>query len=101
MENPGRTKLAQVQVKLKAEAEGDAKAKRMGKVVSWGSAAADVLLLIFARLPAASLARVSAVCTSWCGFAILFLLHTFSVSRTCEVFFEWFDFESIRGVSFW
>ncbi|KAG0558672.1 hypothetical protein KC19_10G045500 [Ceratodon purpureus] len=44
--------------------EAEAKAKRIGKV-SWGGAAADVLLHIFARLPAASLAHVSAVCTSW------------------------------------
>ena len=48
----------------RTEAEAKAKAKRIGKV-SWGGAAADVLLHIFARLPASSLAHVSAVCTSW------------------------------------
>lgn len=68
MENLGKASEGQLQVqgKTRTEAEDDAKAKRIGKV-SWGGGggAADVLLLIFARLPAASLARVAAVCTSW------------------------------------
>lgn len=37
---------------MKAEVEGDAKATRMGKAMSWGSAAADVLLLSLEGLTA-------------------------------------------------
>nr|PNR49928.1 hypothetical protein PHYPA_011825 [Physcomitrium patens] len=52
--------FARGKVKMKAETK-----TRKAEQSPWGSGAADVLLLVFVRLPAASLARASAVCTAW------------------------------------
>lgn len=65
----GRSNLATMKMKpteTTTTEEAIKKKKRIDKL-SWGGAAADVLLLIFSRLPADSLARASAVCTAWYG----------------------------------
>ena len=72
MEKLGRMK-GKAKMGTEGEAEGQTTAKRSGRVL-WGGSAADVLLLVFARLPAASLARVSAVCTTWCVLLLLFFI---------------------------